>query len=79
MAKGVNKMDKEQLQMMADEMTSGSMFGDDYEALKEQKQQRESAERGLDRKIGKLLAGLDFEELVERNAQHLQHAFTCPR
>ncbi len=48
MAKGVNKVDKEQLQMMADEMTKGSMFGDDYEEYKEQKQQRESGNFDFD-------------------------------
>ncbi len=46
--KGVNKMDKEQLQMMADEMASGSMFGDNYNQYKEQKQQRESGNFNFD-------------------------------
>ncbi|MCF8246506.1 MAG: hypothetical protein K9J37_15245 [Saprospiraceae bacterium] len=48
MAKGMNKMDKEQLQMMADEMADSSMFGDSYDEYREQKQQRESGNFDFD-------------------------------
>ena len=47
-AKGVNKMDKQQLQMMADQMADSSMFGENYEEYKAQKQQRESGNFDFD-------------------------------
>lgn len=48
MAKGVNRVDKEQLQMLADEMAQSGMFGDEFEEYKEQKRQRESGEFDFD-------------------------------
>ncbi len=48
MAKGVNKMDKEQLQMLADEMANSSMFGDKFDEFQEQKKQRESGNFDFD-------------------------------
>ncbi len=48
MAKGVNKMDKEQLQMMADEMANADMFGDNYDQYVKQKQQRASGNFDFD-------------------------------
>jgi uncharacterized protein YoxC len=46
--KGMSKMDKQQLEMMAEEMANGGMFGDDYEQYKKQKQQRESGNFDFD-------------------------------
>lgn len=48
LSKGVNKLDKEQLQMLADEMANSSMFGGGFEEYKAQKQQRESGNFDFD-------------------------------
>ena len=46
--KGVHKQDKEQLQILAEEMAAGSMFGDQFEEFQEQKRQRESGNFDFD-------------------------------
>ncbi len=47
-AKGMSRTDKEQLQMMADELAGAAMFGESFEQFKEYKQQRDSGNFDFD-------------------------------
>jgi hypothetical protein len=46
--KGVSKLDREQLQILAEEMAASGMFGNQFEAYQEQKRQRESGNFDFD-------------------------------